>query len=293
MIDKARYDKPRFGAIRRLFGGERPLERDHSVGARVLCIASGKGGTGKSVVATNLASLRASRGERVLLVDFDAGLANAHLLLGLAPRFDMGHVISGEVEAADALVEGPEGLMLLSGGVGRHALANPTRRELDKLFRALRPLEQEFDLVIIDHGAGLGYGTVAHLAATSTLLVVTNPEVTALSDSYALYKRATMVNPHVRAGLVVNRCPTENQANAGWDRFRSASERFLGHSPEYVGWIPSDDAVLQSVHERRPVGLTRPKSPAGIAIRTVSEWAPIDKARTSRAFYEKARKALR
>jgi flagellar biosynthesis protein FlhG len=293
MIDKARFERPRFGALRRLFGAERQLEAEPVAGARVLCIASGKGGTGKSILATNLATLRATRGERVLLIDFDAGLANAHLLLGLAPRYDMGHVMAGDVAAEDALVEGPAGLMLLSGGVGRHALANPTRRELDRLFRALHPLEQEFDLVIIDHGAGLGYGTVAHLAATSTLLIVTNPEVTALSDSYALYKRATMVNPHVRAGLVVNRCPNEAQANAGWDRFRSASQRFLGHSPEYIGWVPSDDAVLQSVHERRPVSLTRPQSPAAIALTTVSHWAPIDHARTARDFYEKARKALR
>jgi flagellar biosynthesis protein FlhG len=295
MIEKARFDRPRFGAIRKLFGATatgRPVDPDEA-GARVLCIASGKGGTGKSIVATNLAALRARSGERVLLVDFDAGLANAHLLLGLAPRYDMGHVMAGEIPAEDALVEGPHGLMLLSGGVGRHALANPTRRELDRLFRALRPLESEFDLVIIDHGAGLGYGTVAHLAATSTLLIVTNHEVTALSDGYALYKRAHMVNPHIRSGLVVNRSPNEAQANAGWDRFRGASQRFLGHSPEYVGWIPMDEAVLQSVQERRPVSLIRPDSAAALSLARIATWRPIDHARTSRAFYEKARKALR
>lgn len=293
MIEKARLDRPRFGALRKLFKTERQVDADAGGGARVLCIASGKGGTGKSILASNLAALRARRGERVLLVDFDAGLANAHLLLGLAPRFDMGHVMAGEVPAEDALVEGPCGLMLLSGGVGRHALANPTRRELDRLFRALRPLEASFDLVVIDHGAGLGYGTVAHLAATSTLLIVTNHEVTALSDGYALYKRAHMVNPHVRSGLVVNRCPTEAQAEAARDRFRSASQRFLGHSPEYVGWVPTDDAVAQSVHERRPVTLTRPDSPAAVSLRSISEWRPIDLARTPRAFYDKARRALR
>src|SRR6185295_5074437 len=100
--------------------------------ARVVCIASGKGGTGKSVLATNLAVLRALRGERVLLVDFDAGLANDHLLLGLAPQYDLGHVVEGRVAAADALVAGPGGMRLLSGGVGRHALANPTRRDLER-----------------------------------------------------------------------------------------------------------------------------------------------------------------
>ncbi|MEL6715931.1 MAG: sulfatase-like hydrolase/transferase, partial [Planctomycetota bacterium] len=65
-----------------------------------------------------------------------------------------------------------------------------TRRELDRLFKALKPLESEFDLILVDHGAGLSYSTVAHLAATSTLILVTNHEVTALSDGYALYKRA-------------------------------------------------------------------------------------------------------
>ncbi len=293
MIEKARFDRPRFGALRNFFKTERRLDSNAETGARVVCIASGKGGTGKSIVATNLASVRARRGERVLLVDFDAGLANAHLLLGLAPRFDLGHVMAGEVPAEDALVEGPHGLWLLSGGVGRHALANPTRRELDRLFRALGPLEAEFDLVVIDHGAGIGYGTVAHLAATSTLLIVTNHEVTALSDGYALYKQAHMVNPHIRTGLVVNRCPTEVVASAAMDRFRSAAQRFLGHSPEYVGWVPADDAVAQSVHERRPVTITRPDSPAAVSLCTIAEWRRIDLARTSRAFYEKARKALR
>ena len=134
---------------------------------------------------------------------------------------------------------------------------------------------------------------VAHLAATSTLLIVTNNEVTALSDGYALYKRAHMVNPHIRSGLVVNRCPTEVQAESAWDRFRGASQRFLGHSPEYVGWVPTDEAVTASVHERRPVTLTRPDSPAATSLAQIATWRPIDLARTSRAFYDKARKALR
>lgn len=261
--------------------------------ARVVCIASGKGGTGKSILATNLAIDRARRGERVLLVDFDAGLANAHLLLGLAPEHDLGHVMKGEVAVRQALVEGPHGLRLLSGGVGRPTLANPTRRELDRLFRALRPLEDDFDLMFIDHGAGLGYSTLAHLAATSTLLLVTNHEVTALSDGYALYKRATMLNRSIRVGLVVNRVPDERLAEAAWERFRSASQRFLGHQPEYVGWVPADPAVGQSVQRRVPVTLSFPTSAAAQAIQRVAAWGPIDHARTTSAFYEKARKALR
>ena len=283
----------RLGAYRRLLGLAKKREAGEEGTARVVCVASGKGGTGKSIIASNLAVLRAKRGERVLLVDFDAGLANAHLLLGLAPQYDLSHVLQGQVKAEDALVEGPAGVRLLSGGVGRHVLANPTRRELDRLFRALQPLEELFDLIVIDHGAGLSYATVTHLAAANALLLVTNHEVTALSDGYALYKRAHLVNPYIRVGLVVNRVPDESRARSAWERFQSASQRFLGHSPEFVGWVAADPAVARSVELRIPVSLLEPDSPAACAIDGVSQWAPIDQARGARAFFERARAALR
>ncbi len=274
-----------FGLARRETGGT-PV-------ARVLCVASGKGGTGKSILSSNLAVLRAQRGERVLLVDFDAGLANAHLLLGLAPQYDLSHVLQGQVRAEEALVTGPAGIQLLSGGVGRHILANPTRRELDRLFKALRPLEEQFDLIVIDHGAGVSYSTVTHLAAATTLLLVTNHEVTALSDGYALYKRAHLANPAIRVGLVVNRSPDEARAQSAWTRFQSAAQRFLGHTPELVGWVPYDLAVLRSVEQRVPVTLLEPDSPAARAIEGVANWAPIEHSRGTRAFFERARAALR
>ncbi|QDV08885.1 Flagellum site-determining protein YlxH [Planctomycetes bacterium Poly30] len=261
--------------------------------ARVVCIASGKGGTGKSVMATNLAILRARRGERVLLIDFDAGLANAHLLLGLAPPYDLGHVMEGEVTAREALVEGPHGVKLLSGGVGRQTMIDPTRRELDRLFKALRPLEAEFDLILIDHGAGLSYSTVAHLAATSTLILVTNHEVTALSDGYALYKRAHMVNHSIRVGLVVNRAPDERIAMDAWERFRGAAHKFLGHTPELIGWVPADPAIPQAVQMRQPAVISYPESGAARAIKRIAGWPPIDHARSATGFYDKARRALR
>jgi flagellar biosynthesis protein FlhG len=300
MLDLSRLESVRRRALGRLFGngspaldGEALLEQPPRASARVVCVASGKGGTGKTVLATNLAVLRARRGERVLLVDFDAGLANAHLLLGLTPRWDLGHVMEGEVDYRRAVVEGPGGVHLLSGGVGRTVLANPTRRDLERLFRALRPAEDDYDLIVIDHGAGIGYATVAHIAATSTLVLVTSHEVTGLSDAYAVYKRSLMVNPHVRVGLVVNRAPTQEVALGAWDRFRSACQRFLVSQPEWIGWVPADLAVASSVDARVPVTLSTPSSPSAEALGAVAGWPPLDLARTSTAFYDRAQRALR
>jgi len=269
------------------------MEEEAAKAAKVVCVASGKGGVGKSMLATNISCLRARAGERVCLIDFDAGLANAHLLLGLSPRHDIGDLIAGRVTVQEALLEGPEGLSLLSGGVGRSALANPTRRELDRLYRQLRTLEESFDLIVIDHGAGLGYATVTHLAATSTLILVTNPEVTALSDGYALYKQAHAVNPAIRVGLVVNRARDLEAAEQARQRFETVSARFLGHKPESIGWVPQDDAVYWSVQRRLPVCLGSPASESACALERIAAWEPIDRARTPRPFYERARRALR
>ncbi len=293
MLDLSSLDLMRRGAFSRLFGNGRPSAAPGQLSARVVCVASGKGGTGKSVLATNLAVLRAQAGERVLLIDFDAGLANAHLLLGLAPRYDIGHLLEGAAGLSEAMVEGPHGLYLLSGGVGRTTLANPTRRQLERLFRILRPAEDAFDLIVIDHGAGMGYATVAHLAATSTLLLVSSHEVTGLSDAYALYKRALMVNPHLRVGMVINRVPGRESAESAWIRFRSACQRFLASQPEWIGWVQADEAVEKSVEARLPVVLAAPASPAAQAISEVSKWRPLEIARTSSAFYDRALRALR
>ncbi len=292
MLDLSPLAIWRNSAFSRAVDAERRMRQSTTATARVVCVASGKGGTGKSVVATNLAVLRAQRGERVLLVDFDAGLANDHLLLGLAPPFDLGHVVEGRATVADAMVEGPAGLRLLSGGVGRHVLAHPTRREFERLLKALRPLEDEFDLIVIDHGAGIGYTTVTHLCAASTLLLVTGHEVTALSDAYALYKRACLVNPSLRVGVVFNRTPDSEAADSAWERLRGVCRKFLGRQPELVGYVPSDVSVSRSVDLRTPVSLVEPDSLAARSLAQVARWPQIDAARTVEPFYERALKAL-
>jgi MinD-like ATPase involved in chromosome partitioning or flagellar assembly len=184
-------------------------------------------------------------------------------------------------------------MKLLSGGVGRHGLANPTRRELERLFKALRPLEDQFDLILIDHGAGIGYATLAHLAASTSLLLVTSHEITGLSDAYAVYKRGKMVNPDLQVGMVFNRVPDRESADAAWQRFRDACKRFLGSEPEHVGVVPADAAVSASVDARIPVSLHAPTSRSAHAFSTIARWNRIDTSSSVTAFFDRAARALR
>ena len=78
-----------------------------------------------------------------------------------------------------------------------------------------------------------------------------------------------------------------------WGRFRGASIRFLSREPEYIGWVPADRAITQSVQQRSPVTVSWPDSPAAKALQTVVTWTGLDLARGSQPFFQRARKALR
>jgi MinD-like ATPase involved in chromosome partitioning or flagellar assembly len=91
----------------------------------------------------------------------------------------------------------------------------------------------------------------------------------------------------------MNRAPDESSALEAWERFRSASQRFLARTPELVGEVPFDDAVTASIQDRRPVVLRAPGSPAARALEVVANWPAIETSRGLVPFYAKARQALR
>ena len=91
---------------------------------------SGKGGVGKTNITANLAIALSQAGMRVMIVDADLGLANIDVLLGLYPRFNLGHVVSGQKSLKDVMIDGPEGIRIIPGACGLRNMAQmePDRR---------------------------------------------------------------------------------------------------------------------------------------------------------------------
>lgn len=238
---------------------------------RVVCVTSGKGGTGKSVIATNLAVYAARHGLRVLLLDADLGLANAHLLLSISPALNLSHVLSGDKRIEDIVATGPFGLDLVSGGSGVSELAALDEFQLQTLVRELTRLKERYDLVIVDTSAGIAPQTMAFLYAASEVILVTTPDVTAMTDAYAIVKTVHRHSLGTEVRLVVNKAHSPEEAHAVHERISRVSGKFLKKPIPLLGFVLFDRSVGRSIVVKDPVIHSFPKSPAAKGIAWIAQ----------------------
>ncbi len=231
-----------------------PLRDDSEPsGQLALVVASGKGGAGKSLVSVLLASAMADRGLKVLLFDGSQNLGHLHVLLGVSLDRRLEHVVTGEVEPAALLVEVRPGLWLVPGDSGAEVLYALPAVDQARLHHRLSTLYRGFDVVMIDAGPGVeGAIRLATMGGTR-LVVVTVPEVAALTDAYALIKLVHAQLPSLPIDVLVNRASGPDDVEVTFQRLATAAERFLGRSLTLLGGLPETPALREAL--RRPGGV--------------------------------------
>jgi flagellar biosynthesis protein FlhG len=235
----------------------------------VICVTSGKGGTGKSVLTSNLAVHMAASGLKVIAVDADMGLANLHLLLGLQPRRTVMEVIESGATIDDVAETGPVGVRLAGGGSGRPEMADLHPSRLRRLVAAVDAVGDRADVVLVDTGAGIGRATTSFLYAIGEILVVTSPDLTAMTDGYAVIKNVLRNNRTARVFVVVNRAQSAVEGLEVFGRIDRVCRRFMERRLFYLGHVLNDPRVTTSVAARLPILLNQPAAPASACLRGV------------------------
>ncbi|MEO6598179.1 MAG: P-loop NTPase [Planctomycetota bacterium] len=261
--------KPGPSLLRRLFRRAGPAELSSEREATVIAFASGKGGTGKSFLTTNVAVGLHRAGRRVAVVDCDFGLANAHLLFGVNPKFSMQHLLDGAATVRDVLVTTPFGPGLVAGGSGVASLAELDASQMQVLARALHWLASCHDVVLLDCAAGLAPPAMITVLAAQHVVIVTNPEIAALTDAYALIKCLSRQPASPRVHLVVNRVMQLGLGRTTFDRLAEVSRRFAGCEIHYVGEVPEDPSVTQRRLGQPPLLLSMPECTTSHAVLAV------------------------
>ena len=235
---------------------------------RLIAVASGKGGVGKTWLSITLAHALARAGQRVLLFDGDLGLANVDIQLGLLPAHDLGGVIAGRASLAESVVTfAAGGFDILAGRSGSGALASLDAPALARVLAELRAATALYQSVVLDLGAGLDR-VVRRLAAADTLLVVATDEPTSLTDAYAVLKlhAADCAGGNADTRVVVNQAASASAGARTFATLARACGAFLGKAPAFAGVVRRDERVRETLR-RQGLLLTRhPASPAAADI---------------------------
>jgi septum site-determining protein MinD len=233
---------------------------------RIITVASGKGGVGKTTVVSNLATALANFKKSVIAVDGNLSTANLGIHLGI-PLYPvtLQDVLSGDARLNDAMYYHPAGFTVLPADISLKKLRIANSNELVDIFYKL---VGGCDFILVDSAAGLGKEALSALEAADEMITVTNPELPALTDALKLGNLAEKYGTH-NLGVVVNRVKGKKHEFS-----LPAVESFL--EAPILGKVPEDPEVAKAIASKKPVMIHKPSSPASqhimsIAARLVGE----------------------
>lgn len=216
-------------------------------GPPTIVIGSGKGGVGKSVVSALLAQRLASEGRRVLLVDGSQNLGNQHVLFGVHRGATLEHLLTDAVSPRDLLVSVNENLWLLPADSGAESLQGLGGLDRARLHHRLSILYNDFEVVIVDSGAGIDSVMRVCTMGATRLILVTLPEPAALTDAYATLKIVHAQLKELPVDVLINRVEDTREGPQAFERLATAAERFLHRPVRYLGAIWEDDEIRRAV----------------------------------------------
>lgn len=238
---------------------------------RVFSVTSGKGGVGKTNIVINLAVAFSRKGRKVLIIDADLGLANVDIMLGLTPRENIHTLLSGEKTIDDVLVPGPAGIFVLPASSGIYELTHLSPEQRIALLTHLDGLEDRFDTVLIDTGAGISSNVMYFNAAAQEIIVVVTPENTSIADAYALIKVLSTNFGQKHFHVLLNMVQNEFEAVNTFRKIERAAERFLNIGLDYAGFIVRDEGMRKAANQQKPLMILDPVSAAARSVKFVAE----------------------
>ncbi|MDX1708857.1 MAG: MinD/ParA family protein, partial [Desulfobacterales bacterium] len=210
-------------------------------------------GVGKTSIVANLGYAFSRLGKRVLILDADLGLGNLDVLLGIAPKYNLAHVLMGEKSINDIIVEGPGHLQILPASSGIQEMTQLTRHQKIQILSELDRVIDRVDVLLIDTAAGISTNVLDFNVIAQEIIVVVSPEPTAITDAYALMKVLALKYAEKRCKVIVNLAQTNQQGTEVFRQLNLVTERFLDMRIEYIGSVLFDANVTKGIKQQKLV----------------------------------------
>lgn len=221
--------------------------------AKIYAIISGKGGAGKTTSAINIGTSMNELGEDVIIVDGNLTTSNVGIHLG-APivPITLNHVLNNQAKLEDAIYEHESGTKIMPASL---SLKETEKIDYRKLIEVARRLKKITNHILIDSAAGLGEEAKASILAADEIIIITNPEMSAVTDALKTIKLAEEMNRPVK-GVIINKYRKGKKADMSISNIRDMLEIPL------LGIIPEEDSIRESQAMKNAVIYTHPKSEA-------------------------------
>lgn len=232
---------------------------------KVIAVSGGKGGVGKTNVSLNTSIALAKQGKKVLVLDADLGLANVDVMLGLRVQKNISHVLSGECELDDIIIEGPCGIKIIPATSGSQSMVDLTPSEHAGLIRAFSDMQTEFDVLIVDTAAGISDMVLSFSRAAQDVMLVVCDEPTSITDCYALMKLLSRDHGVFKFKVVANMVRSTKEGQQLFAKLTKVTDRFLDVAIELVAIVPFDENIRKAVRKQKAIVEAFPDSPASKA----------------------------
>lgn len=232
---------------------------------KVIAVCSGKGGVGKTNVATNLAVALATQGRNTCLLDADVSLANVDVLLGLQPRFNLSHVVRGETDLDSTVVAGPNGLRIVPASSGSFCMTDLPAASQAGIIQAFGEMADQPEVMVVDTAAGISASVARFVQAAQHAFVVVCDEPASLTDAYALIKVFSQNYGLDRFNIITNQSERGRSGRELFNKLLKVTDSFLDVVLRHIGDVPQDDYLVKAVREQRAVVDAYPKSVSGKA----------------------------
>jgi len=239
--------------------------------SKVIAVCSGKGGVGKTNIASNIAVALGALGRDVCLLDADVSLANVDVLLGLQPRFNLSHVVSGETDLESTVLRGPKNIRIVPASSGNFCMTDLPAASQVAIIQAFSDLNPHPDVLVVDTAAGISRPVARFVQAAQHALVVVQDEPASLTDAYALIKVFSQNYGVAHFNIVTNRSVGTNVGRDLFKKLTKVTDKYLDVVMRHLGDVPSDRYLIKAVQEQRAVVDAYPLSASGTAFLKIAK----------------------
>ncbi|MDP8241019.1 MAG: AAA family ATPase [Candidatus Hatepunaea meridiana] len=226
----------------------------------IIAVTSGKEGVGKSFLSINIAILLGQLKKKILLIDADIHPENINVMLGIRPKYSIADVLNGKVDLRQIIINSHGGIDILLASSAIPELLVMENHSIKKFKDAFSQLENEYDTIIIDTGAGINRNVIPSVLSGDKVILMVTPDPASIADAYGMIKMLRQHQAAMPLIMIINMAISENEGESIFNKMSLMVHRFMDSKINFGGTIMQDNLIVESVRQQIPLTVKNPDS---------------------------------